>query len=344
MGALVGDALALGPHWYYDLDALRANYGDWITDYTDPKPGHYHDGCRAGDLSQDGWILRMTLQSLTEQGGYDQDDFCRRLETELFAQLDGTPFSGPGGYTSQSIREAWAKRKAGVGWDRTGGQADDTEALDRAIAIAVRYARHPAQLAEHVSRNTALTQVDEAIMAITCAFSAVLGLLVEGEPFDASISGKLMARVKSGVLPFYAVTSGDLDVPEQGVAAQPKAGNFSSPDALLTPSSIARAAVDPGVQIEPAWKVSLLYGLPCAIYHIAPAASHLAARFPGDFEQAVLHAVNGGGQNQSRAMLTGALVGAQVGLSGIPARFLDGLTGSDELLALSAQLAELAAV
>ncbi len=31
MGALVGDALALGPHWYYDLDELRRDYGPWIS-------------------------------------------------------------------------------------------------------------------------------------------------------------------------------------------------------------------------------------------------------------------------------------------------------------------------
>ena len=35
---------------------------------------------------------------------------------------------------------------------------------------------------------------------------------------------------------------------------------------------------------------------------------------------------NGGGKNMARAMLTGALVGTQVGLSGIPQRFIDGLT------------------
>ena len=41
MGAFIGDALALGPHWYYDLAELRRDYGDWIDDYTDPKPGRY---------------------------------------------------------------------------------------------------------------------------------------------------------------------------------------------------------------------------------------------------------------------------------------------------------------
>jgi ADP-ribosylglycohydrolase len=80
--------------------------------------------------------------------------------------------------------------------------------------------------------------------------------------------------------------------------------------------------------------------MPCAIYHQLPAAYYLAARFHDDFEQAVLHALNGGGQNQARCILTGALVGAQVGLSGIPRRFLDGLENSAQLIVLARQLGE----
>ena len=70
-----------------------------------------------------------------------------------------------------------------------------------------------------------------------------------------------------------------------------------------------------------------------------PAAYYLAARFHNDFESAVLHAVNGGGQNQVRAILTGTLAGAQVGLSGIPKRFIEGLEKADEILLLAEKLA-----
>jgi ADP-ribosylglycohydrolase len=98
--------------------------------------------------------------------------------------------------------------------------------------------------------------------------------------------------------------------------------------------------LDSGIRIEPAWKVSIVYGMPCAIYHQLPAAYYLAARFRDDFESAVLHAINGGGQNQARAILTGALVGAQVGLAGIPPRFLDGLANAEDLMALAQRLGE----
>lgn len=340
LGAFVGDALALGPHWYYDLDELRHDYGAWITDYTDPKPGRYHAGLKAGQLSQAGFVLQLTLRSLVECGGYDETDFCRRMDEEFFPLLDGAPLAGPGGYTSQSIREAWRRRvREALPWGQVGGHADTTEAIERTLAIAVRYAREPARLATAVAGNAQLTQIDDTVVALTVAFGAVLGLLVQGHAFDAKLSDKLMALVKSGALPFHAVTGPNLQPPRAGDPDPPRAGRFASPDALLTPSCIARAATDPDIRIEPAWKVSLVYGMPCAIYHQVPAAYYLAARFGGDFEAAVLHAVNGGGQNQARAILTGALVGAQIGRSGIPQRFLDGLKEAPLLDQLATDLA-----
>lgn len=341
MGALIGDALGVGPHWYYDLDEMRRDYGNWISDYTEPKPHRYHAGLKAGQPSQAGIITTMLLRSVVERNGYDESDFCRRLDEELFPRLDGTPMSGPGGYTSQSIREAWRRRvEQNQSWKKTGGHADTTEAAERALVLAVRYAKTPAKVAQTVSANCLLTQADEAIVAMTTAYCCVLALLVRGEKFDAAISDKLMDLVKRGELPFHAVTRERLGPPRTGDPDPPRAGRFSSPDALLTPSYMAEAAYDTGIRIEPPWKVSIVYGMPCAIYHQLPAAYYLAARFPDDFEQAVLHAINGGGQNQARAILTGALVGAQVGLAAMPLRFLDGLENSAELMALARQLGE----
>jgi ADP-ribosylglycohydrolase len=340
MGAFIGDALALGPHWYYDLDELRRDYGAWITGYTDPRPGRYHSGLKAGQLSQVGYILKLTLRSLVECGGYDEADFCRRLDEELLSLLDGTPVNGPGGYTSQSIRELWRQRVVQqLPWGQTGGHADDTEAIERTLALAVRYASDPGRLADVVARNTILTQIDDTVVSMTVAFGAVLGMLVQGHALNAQLSGKLMRLVNKGELPFHHITSENLQPPRPGNPDPPRAGRFASPDALLTPSYMAAAAVDPDIRIEPAWKVSIVYGMPCAIYHQLPAVYYLAARFHNDFESAVLHAVNGGGQNQARATLAGALVGAQVGLSRIPQRFIDGLEDSAALVRLAADLA-----
>ncbi len=157
IGALIGDALGLGPHWYYDLTELHKDYGPWITGYTSPKSGRYHAGMKAGQLSQSGLILGMLLRSVVEKGEYQEEAFTQHLDRELFPFLDGTPMQGPGGYTNQSIREAYRRRvEQKLRWSQTGGHADTTEAAERAVVLAARYALNPRKVAETVSANCIL--------------------------------------------------------------------------------------------------------------------------------------------------------------------------------------------
>src|SRR5262249_10125479 len=96
VGGFIGDALGLGPHWYYDLAELSRDFGDWIDGYRDPVPGaKYHRGMKAGELSQTGLIMLLLLRSVAERGGYEEHDFTSRLDDELLAKMDGQPFSGP---------------------------------------------------------------------------------------------------------------------------------------------------------------------------------------------------------------------------------------------------------
>jgi ADP-ribosylglycohydrolase len=340
VGALIGDALGLGPHWYYDLDKMRADFGPWIEGYTEPKPGRYHAGLKAGDLSQTGLITLELLRSVVEKGGHDEEDFTRRLDKKFLRQMDGTAYSGPGGYTNQSIRELYRARvEEGKPWGRTGDYADTTEGAERAIVLAARYALLPGEGARIIAGNIRLTQIDPYITALSAAYCVIVSALIRGEPFDDKLSAKLYAMVENGELPFTHVVLAE----KKGTYAHdPTAASASLPypDGLIFPSHIWTAAHDTDLVIEPAWKVSLVYGMPCSIVCVLPAAYYLAGRFQDDFEQAVLHAINGGGQNMSRAMLTGALVGAQVGLSRIPGRFIDGLSGSREIVDLAKRLAQ----
>jgi len=162
---------------------------------------------------------------------------------------------------------------------------------------------------------------------------------VTGRRFDENIGETLVQMVEDGIMPFFPRTDSKAQSPTPCDARLPLAGQFSSPDALFLPRWMAATADDPSIKIEPAWKVSTVYGMPCAIYNLLPTVYYLAARFRQDFESAILHAVNGGGHNQARAMLTGSLVGAQVGLSGISTRFLEGLNDCEELVSLTVRLA-----
>ena len=70
----------------------------------------------------------------------------------------------------------------------TGSNADTTEAIERALAIGVRYATRPTELAAAIANNTVLTQTGDTVVSMTVAIGAVLSLLVQGHPFDTNLS------------------------------------------------------------------------------------------------------------------------------------------------------------
>jgi ADP-ribosylglycohydrolase len=78
-----------------------------------------------------------------------------------------------------------------------------------------------------------------------------------------------------------------------------------------------------------------MFGQDCEQDHLLPAAYWLAHRYPDDFEAGILAAINGGGNNMARAALTGALLGAMNGLSGMPERFIKGLENHEYILELA---------
>lgn len=330
MGALIGDALGVGPHWYYDLDELKRDYGDWIDDYADPKSGRYHAGCcTAGDVSQTGQVTIMLLTSVVARGVYDQADFTGRLD-EFLKTLDGTPEGGR--YTDEAMRDVWKARRAGTPWEQAGGFANTAEAAVRAVVLAGRYARSLPEAYAHLVANVRLTHRDPQIAGASVSFGLVLWALLNGTPLS-KVGGTLRYKMQQHQRTFT--------VPAPcGCEPEAPAGMFI--DAVLQPNWIWEAANDPAVTIEPAQAACRLFGLACHISFLLPAAFYLASRFPGDFERAVLSAVNGGGNNMARASLTGALSGAMNGLSAIPERFLAGLENADRCLALAERLAEVA--
>ena len=166
MGALIGDALGVGPHWYYDLDQLKKDYGEWIDDYTTPKPDRFHAGLKAGENSQTGQVAGLLLESVVDRGKYDEADFCRRLDA-LLATLDGTPEGGR--YTDAAMRGVWHARQAGKEWERAGSFADTAEAAIRTAVLAARYHNDFKSLLEHSRSNVRMTHRHTLIAGYTIA-------------------------------------------------------------------------------------------------------------------------------------------------------------------------------
>ena len=134
----------------------------------------------------------MLLRSLVENGGYDESDFCRRLDEELFPLLDGTSdertrrlhqpvdprsVAPPRGREKIVARNRWPRR-----YDRSSGA--------RPGAGGALCAKSPAKVAQTVSANCLLTQADEAIVAMTTAYCCVLALLVQRRETRSALVGQ----------------------------------------------------------------------------------------------------------------------------------------------------------
>jgi ADP-ribosylglycohydrolase len=77
----------------------------------------------------------------------------------------------------------------------------------------------------------------------------------------------------------------------------------------------------------------------CYIADAFPASLYLAWKYAGDFESGVIANANVGGDNCHRGAVVGALLGAAVGESGIPPRFIGELHGTGPLRAQIESLA-----
>ena len=327
MGTFIGDALGVGPHWYYDRDQLKKDYGDWIDDYTSPKAGRYHMGLTAGENSQTGQVVGFLLESLAGLGNYDESDFCLRIDA-LLATLDGTPEGGH--YTDVAMRDVWHARQAGKKWPQAGSFADTAEAAIRTPLLAARYRNDFKKLLEYLQSNVRLTHRDPFIAGRSVAFGLIVAALINGDSLKTA-SGSISEQAKAHGLSFSVSLPETMDTDSAEVSFY---------DAVLQPRWSYEAVQDDAVQINPPWTACRLFGLACPLEFMLPAAYYFNSRFENDFDMPVLSAINGGGNNMARASLTGALAGAQVGIRGIPERFITGLTNYEILLEMAERVAD----
>jgi len=322
VGAVIGDALGVGCHWFYDLECLVSEFG-WVDGYVDPRPdSKCHNmaditkqrikaGLQKGGPSQTGQFMIMLMESVAENARYDQDDYTARID-EIFKTINGTPYSGR--YTDWAIRDTYRNRvKEKMRWDdpTIGSLAPTSEGAQRAVILAARY-DNPVQAAQEMYRCIRLTYRDDFVVGQQTAFGIVVNALIEGVQL-------------TDMFKYLDTLHGNREISTKIVQA------YDS----INQVGIGQSAWNPHFRNFPPHLISLMFGQDCEQDHLLPAAYWLAHRYPDDFEAGILAAINGGGNNMARAALTGALLGAMNGLSGIPEPFIRGLENHEHILELA---------
>ena len=326
MGTLIGDALGMGCHWYYEHRGAseglrRLDIGlSRLQARTQRCPWKKLRRCAMSWVFVRAMYRRpasfvvMLMESIAEKGTYDEADYSARLD-EFLKTIDGTPFSGR--YTDRAIVDVWNNRKAGIPWSDAGSMTDTPEAAIRAVVIAARSSGDPVALAIEGESNIHLTHKNPYITGSSLAYAMATEAFIQGVP----LSGirKYMSALKDNPETRDRTCSNDVRF---------QVGNEG-----------AVLGSDLSLNLDPVI-VTRLFGMNCVLGFMLPATYFLIHRYPDDFEMAVLTAVNAGGNNMGRAAIVGGISGAMVGLRAIPEQFITGLKDHERLLDLAEKVAD----
>lgn len=285
IGQFVGDAMALGSHWHYNLLERARLYPDGIHGFERPSPGHYHAGREPGDPTHYGDAARLLLESLVCDAGFDERRFGRRFVAAFGAGYPGYRDKP----TRLTIENALPHLDDPEFAFQSGADDFQTVSMCRLAPVVVLYGDRPERDAV-VERAVRVTQANEEAVAHCQAFARILGAVLGGTDLPTAIRAGCDAQTGAGA-ELVRIRLGD------ALAMQDK------------------AVVD----------ATGLVGRSCYLPCTFPSILHACIRHQEDFASAVLETVRAGGDNASRAACVGALLGATIGASAIPAFLIERL-------------------
>ena len=119
--SLIGDALALGPHWVYDQQEILKKLGR-VTSFRAPL-SHYHPGKSAGDLTHYGDQTLVLLRSIAEGKGFSLARFANDWQRFWEAPSNGSYCDGATRQTLERLQGGASPADAGSDSHDMGGAA-----------------------------------------------------------------------------------------------------------------------------------------------------------------------------------------------------------------------------
>jgi len=176
MGALAGDALALGVHWIYDVDYLRSNYGE-VRDFLSPSKNPYHSTKKKGEFTHYGDQILLLMESLAESNGFDLNHFVNKWQA--FMQ----DYSG---YKDQASLITLQNLQRGSPPDTAGSPSNDLAGAVRSVAIAYVYGEELDSFLKFSTTQTKFTHADPDVLLATRFFALLINrILKEKTPTES---------------------------------------------------------------------------------------------------------------------------------------------------------------
>lgn len=202
-----------------------------------------------------------------------------------------------------AVRTAADRLAAGAPWFEAGAASPGNTALLRAVAVALAHSADPGFRPYAVALDAVVTHATGQAVAAAVALGEVVAALA-GSPAPTAAAA--------------ACASAAADV----------CGHELVAGALRHVDSLGQAGAEPGPDLTSGVRAGecLAAGLYYALSHI------------DDPEGALVAAVAAGGDAAAAAAVTGAVVGAAVGLEGLPQRWVHGLEAAEGLVDIARRL------
>ena len=311
-GLLIGDALAMPVHWYYDTLALRRDYGR-VTDYVVPKNPHpdsilwrssyrplnekgdilhdqseywgkrgihYHQFLEAGENTLNLKLCSLLIESLNANRGYSSDDYLKR-----YIDFMTTPGSHRDTYVEEYHRHFFTNYAAGKPPYQCGVKEKHIGGLVGLVPIVVFYRHLPSRAREAALEHLSLTHLGQKMSMAAHLLVQLLLEVLSGKP----LRELLLQQIQNQKNPLYGF---------------PYRQWLDEPDETVVGRRLSTA---------------------CYVEDSVPSVLYLALKYHDEPEQGLIANTNLGGDNVHRGAVLGALLGAANGVEAFPSRWVKGL-------------------
>jgi ADP-ribosylglycohydrolase len=311
-GMCIGDALAMPVHWYYDRQALHADYGRvddylaprsphpdsilWRSSYQAPNARgeilhdqarywgrrgiHYHQFLRAGENTLNVKIAGLLMASLIENGSYKVEDFLKR-----YIDFMTTPGRHNDTYIEECHRHFFSNYARGQSPDQCGAVEKHIGGLVGIIPLSAYYARQPERLLEAALAHLSLTHPGSKMKMAGTLLTQLLSQTLRGR----SLEGVILEAIAGQASPLLG---------------HPFSKWLDRPDETVIGRYLSTA---------------------CYVEHAVPAVVYLALKYHRHPKKALIVNTHLGGDNAARGAVLGALLGANNGMESFPRRWVEGL-------------------
>ncbi len=169
LGSFAADALALGPHWIYDVDQIDNTFGD-IKGITAPPSGSFHKGKMKGDFTHYGDQMLFVMKYIEENKSFEPSNFkdawLKYMET----------FEGYKDHATKDS-EHYYKTHTELG----GSKSDELGGVARMTPIVYLLASENKPFEDTIVNQTKITHTGGDVLDMAKALSKILDKVLGGK-------------------------------------------------------------------------------------------------------------------------------------------------------------------